>query len=142
MEKGKMDKILSIIKEIEKKNLELIDFVLNLPIISRKNMLKEISQDIIKNNKLFHELGISKISIPITSTENEPLIIQSIIEDTISNIQANPSKKVIYIRKFLNFFEDISEKDKDVIFKSLKDAHVEDLKDKMFSLANVFNIKI
>lgn len=57
MEKGKMDKILSIIKEIEKKNLELRHFVLNLPIISRKNMLKEISQDIIKNNKLFHEFG-------------------------------------------------------------------------------------
>ena len=142
MEKGKMDKILSIINEIEKKNSELVDYVSSLSTLSRKNMLKEISQDIIKNNKLFQELGIFKNPLPIESTENEPLLIQNIIEDIISSIQTNPSKKVIYIRKFLNFFEDISENDKNVIFNSLKDVRIEDLKEKMFSLAQVFNIKM
>jgi len=56
MEKGNLDKILSKIKGIEKKNIEFQKLISTLEIPSRNNMLKEISNDIIRNNKLFKEL--------------------------------------------------------------------------------------
>ena len=52
MEEGKLNSILSMIKGIERKNLEFEKFLSNLKILSRNKMLREISFNIIKNNKL------------------------------------------------------------------------------------------
>ncbi len=142
MEREKFDDILSIIKEIEKKNSELEKYVSGLPILSRNSMLEKITQDIVKNNKLFKEMGISSNVIPMGSVKKEPLIIQNIINNTISNIQANPSKKVIYLRSFLNLFDDIYENDKNVLVQSLKDENSEKLIEKMTSLSNIFKLKM
>lgn len=142
MEREKFDDILSIIKEIEKKNSELEKYVSELPILSRNSMLEKITQDIVKNNKLFKEMGISSNAIPMGSVKKEPLLIQNIINNTISNIQANPSKKVIYLRSFLNLFDDIYENDKNVLVQSLKDENSEKLIEKMTSLSNIFKLKM
>ncbi|MHA1488425.1 MAG: hypothetical protein ACTSRI_02080 [Promethearchaeota archaeon] len=142
MEREKFDDILSIIKEIEKKNSKLEKYVSGLPVLSRNSMLEKITQDIVKNNKLFKKMGISNNAIPMGSVKKEPLIIQNIINDTISNIQANPSKKVIYLRSFLNLFEDIHENDKNVLLQSLKDENSEKLIEKMTSLSNLFKLKM
>jgi len=61
----------------------------------------------------------------------------------VLNIQNNPSKKIIFLREFLNKMEGISENDKDVLLQSLNDEKIEleELKEKMLSLANIFNLK-
>ena len=72
MEKGKLDNILSIIKGIEKKYSEFQRYLSKVKMLSRNKMLKEISYDIIKNNKLFQELRIEgkDISGSIEGVEN------------------------------------------------------------------------
>jgi len=60
MEKDKLDETLSNIKSIDKKNLEIEKNLSELPILSRKEMLIEITNDIIKQHKILHEEGFSK----------------------------------------------------------------------------------
>lgn len=144
MEKGNLDKILSKIKGIEKKNVEFQKLISTLEIPSRNNMLKEISNDIIKNNKLFKELQGETTGIIVAKKEIENISNYNLIEETVLNIQNNPSKKIIFLREFLNKMEGISENDKDVLLQSLNDEKIEaeELKEKMLSLANIFNLKI
>ena len=144
MEKGNLDKILSKIKGIEKKNIEFQKLISTLEIPSRNNMLKEISNDIIRNNKLFKELQVETTGIIDAKKEIENISNYNLIEETVLNIQNNPSKKIIFLREFLNKMEGISENDKDVLLQSLNDEKIEleELKEKMLSLANIFNLKI
>ncbi|MHA1527273.1 MAG: hypothetical protein ACTSQD_09585 [Promethearchaeota archaeon] len=144
MEKGNLDKILSKIKGIEKKNIEFQKLISTLEIPSRNNMLKEISNDIIRNNKLFKELQVETTGIIVAKKEIENISNYNLIEETVLNIQNNPSKKIIFLREFLNKMEGISENDKDVLLQSLNDEKIEleELKEKMLSLANIFNLKI
>ncbi len=144
MEKGNLDKILSKIKGIEKKNIEFQKLISTLEIPSRNNMLKEISNDIIRNNKLFKELQVETTGIIVAKKEIENISNYNLIEETVLNIQNNPSKKIIFLREFLNKMEGISENDKDVLLQSLNDEkiEIEELKEKMLSLANIFNLKI
>ena len=144
MEKGNLDKILSKIKGIEKKNIEFQKLISTLKIPSRNNMLKEISNDIIRNNKLFKELQVETTGIIVAKKEIENISNYNLIEETVLNIQNNPSKKIIFLREFLNKMEGISENDKDVLLQSLNDEkiEIEELKEKMLSLANIFNLKI
>jgi len=144
MEKGNLDKILSKIKGIEKKNIEFQKLISTLEIPSRNNMLKEISNDIIRNNKLFKELQVETTGIIVAKQEIENISNYNLIEETVLNIQNNPSKKIIFLREFLNKMEGISENDKDVLLQSLNDEKIEleELKEKMLSLANIFNLKI
>ena len=144
MEKGNLDKILSKIKGIEKKNIEFQKLISTLEIPSRNDMLKEISNDIIKNNKLFKELQVETTGIIVAKKEIENIPNYNLIEETALNIQNNPSKKIIFLREFLNKMKEISENDKDVLLQSLNDEKIEaeELKEKMLSLANIFNLKI
>lgn len=144
MEKGNLDKILSKIKGIEKKNIEFQKLISTLEIPSRNDMLKEISNDIIKNNKLFKELQVETTGIIVAKNEIENIPNYNLIEETALNIQNNPSKKIIFLREFLNKMKGISENDKDVLLQSLNDEKIEaeELKEKMLSLANIFNLKI
>ncbi len=139
MERGKKDKILNMIKEIEKKNLDIEKYLTSLLILSRNEMLKEISRNIIENNALLQEITGSMEKVSPDEVKAVPNEIQHKIDGFISKIQKNPTKKVIYLREFLGIFQEISEKDKNVILQSLKDEkNQEILKEKMASLANIF----
>jgi len=144
MEMGNLDKILSMIKGIEKKSLEFQKLISTIEISSRNNMLKEISNDIIKNNKLFKELQVEITGIIVAKEEIENISNYNLIEEIVLKIQNIPSKKIIFLREFINKMEDISENDKGVLLQSLNDEkiEIEELKEKMLSLANIFNLKI
>jgi len=143
MDPEKVIKSLSIIEDIEKKNREMEVFLSNLTITSRNELLKEITSDIIEKNSIIKEHGFSTENICVSESASSELIsISSIIDNLVSNIQKNPSKKVLYLRLFLDRFHDISDQDKNVLIQSVKDEASEGLKEKMLSLINVFKLEI
>jgi len=143
MERGNKEKILEMIKAIESKNSEMEDFISNLSIPTRNDMLKEISREIISNNSLLQEILGTEEKIVIS--ENQEIIsFDHVINGFITKIQQNPYKKIIFLREFLELFQDrVSETDKDVILQSLKDEkNDEKLREEMVSLANIFKINL
>ncbi len=144
MEKANLEKIRSMIKGIEKKNTEFQQYLSNVKILSRNNILKEISYDIIKNNKLFQKLQVGSNGVYVTKQEIKKTSNYNFIEEIISKIQNNPTKKIIFLREFLNKIEGISENDKDVILQSLSNEKIEteELKEKILTLANIFKLNI
>ncbi|MFX0141902.1 MAG: hypothetical protein ACFFDN_50160 [Candidatus Hodarchaeota archaeon] len=141
MERGNKEKILEMIKAIEAKNSEMEEFISNLSILSRNDMLKEITLDIINNNSLLQELIGAEDKI-ISTEKTEKSSFEYVIEGFINKIQQDPHKRVIFLREFLELFQDrISEKDKDVILKTLKDIEDDEkLWEEMISLAKIFKI--
>jgi hypothetical protein len=143
MGSGNKEKILGIIKEIENKNTEMKDYLSSLKILPRNDMLKEITRDIINNNSVIQELlGSDAQIIPKEKKEKES--IDYTIEGYYNKIQNYPNKKIIFLREFLELFQDrIAEKDKDVILNSLKDEEDNDkLKERMIFLANIFKLNL
>ncbi|MFW9937736.1 MAG: hypothetical protein ACFFD5_08810 [Candidatus Thorarchaeota archaeon] len=143
MEREDVNKILELIEDIKKKNSEMEHFVSNLSILSRTDTLKEISRDIIERNPIFQEPEFHKEKnykpeYIVDSTSS----IENIIDNLITNIEKYPTKRVIYLRIFLERFHDISEHDKIVILQSIKDEKTEDLKDKLLSLVNAFKLEM
>lgn len=143
MESEKKEKIIEMIKAIENKNTEMKEYISSLSILSRNELLKEITREIINNNSLIQELLGTEVQF-ISREKEVKTSIDNIIEDFINKIQKNPYKKVIFLREFLESFHDrISETDKDVILKSLKDEeNDEKLKERMVFLANTFKLKL
>jgi len=139
MEKGNKDKILDFIKEIKDKNSEMEKYLSSLPILSREDMLKEIARKIIGNNKVIQEIVGSEEKILSGEAKEKIDSIEERIDNVISNIQENETKKIIYLREFIDTFREISENDKNVIIQSLKDElDINVLKEKMLSLSNIF----
>ena len=143
MEREKIDEALSILKDIDKKNLKIKELLSDMLISSRNDLLRDITRDIIEKNNLIKEHGLSNefICEPISS-DPEVISINTLLENLVSNIEKNPSKKVIYLRLFLDRFHDISDQDKNVIIQSVKEEDTKGLKEKMFSLINVFKLEI
>ena len=143
MEREIVDKALSILKDIDEKNIKIEELLSKMSISSRNDLLRDISRDIIEKNNLIKEHGLSNdfICLPI-SLDPEVISINSLLDNLISNIEINPSKKVIYLRLFLDRFHDISDQDKKVIIQSVKDEDTNGLKAKMLSLVNVFKLEI
>ncbi|UCC21195.1 MAG: hypothetical protein JSV62_07940 [Promethearchaeota archaeon] len=143
MERRNKEKVLEMIKDIERKKSEMEEYITNLSIPSRNDMLKKISHNIINNNSLLQELIGSEKKI-ISSRELEKSSSDSIIEGYINKIKKDPYKKIIFLKEFLNLFEErIAEKDKEVILKSLKDEkNIEKLKERMLSLAEIFELNL
>ncbi|MHA1670021.1 MAG: hypothetical protein ACTSV5_05510 [Promethearchaeota archaeon] len=141
MDKEQAKKALSIIKEIDNKQSEIETFLSNLNISSRDEIIKEIIIEIIKNNSLFKELDITQ-NILNNSKSTESQTRETIINHLISNIQNNPSKKIVYLRLFIDRFHEISDQDKSVILQSIKNEKNADLKEKLLSLVNVFKFKL
>ncbi len=143
MRSGNKEKILEIINEVENKNSEIKEYLLNLKILPRNEMLKEITRDIINKNSVIQELlgGEGKI---ISKEKVEEHSIEHIIEGFVSKIQTHPNKKIIFLREYLELFQDhIAEKDKDVILNSLKDEkNEEELRERMKFLANTFELSL
>ena len=141
MEKGNFEKIFQMIEGIEEKNSQLAKYLKNLSLSSRNKMLKEIVRDVVSNNELIKQLGIPIETMYSKEKINESLI-DNVVTDIVVNIQTNETKKVIYLREFLSMFQEISDNDKSVILQSLKDEKAENLKEKMLSLVDMFNLRI
>ncbi|TFG02197.1 MAG: hypothetical protein EU540_02025 [Promethearchaeota archaeon] len=135
---GKLGKVLSMIKGIERKNLEFENYISNLNIYSRTNLLKEISFDIIKNSKLFQGLNIDVRDVQVVKEKKEEILNNNFIEAIVLKIRNNPMKKIIFLREFLDNLEDISQNDKDVILQSLKDKEDEELNQELSNLVQIF----
>ena len=139
MEEGEKEKILNMIKDIEKKKNDIENQISNLSILSRNETLKEIMTGIINNNEVLKEIEKSKGKHEHSGAKEQPSILQNLVNGYISKIQGNPTKKIIYLREFLENFPSISNNDKDVIINSLKDEKNDDkLKEKMTSLVTIF----
>ena len=139
MERGNKDEILNMIQEIEKKKSEIEESLSKLSILSRNETLKNIMNNIIKSNSILQEIQQSK-GERLHKEVKEPVnTLQNLVENYISKIQETPTKKIIYLREFLEIFPLISNNDKDVIINSLKDEkNKEKLREKMNSLVNIF----
>ena len=143
MEREIVDKALSILKDIGEKNIKIEELLSEMSVSSRNDLLRDITRDIIEKNNLIKEHGLSNefLCEPI-SMDPEVISINSLLDNLVSNIERNPSKKVIYLKLFLDRFHDISDQDKKVIIQSVKDEDTKGLKAKMLSLVNVFNLEI
>jgi len=144
MERGNKEKILEMIKDMEDKNSQIEEYISSLSILSRKDILKEISRHILNNNPLLQEIIAKKDGIISNDKQEKTNSLSDVIDGYINNIQKDPHKIVFFLSEFLDLFQDqISEKDKDVILKSLKDEKNEGkLKEGMLSLANIFNLNL
>ncbi len=143
MDKGNWKDIRDVfftIDTIEKKNRELSNLISKIEIPQRITLLSNIYQDILNQNRLFSNLGLPKHKQRVTQTTNETLTINNFIDNYITSIEKDPTKKVIHLKEFLDFFQEISDKDKNVILKSLKDVDLDNLKDKMIKLTTIFNL--
>lgn len=140
MEKQQIEKILSKIRNIENENIELNQIISEMEVPNRDKILEEILLDIIRSNGLFQSLEISQ-EILSKSKVTEPESVQTVISNLISSIKKMPNKKVIFLRSFLERFEEISEQDKNVILQSLKDGDYDDIQEKVLSLINAFKLK-
>jgi len=143
MEREIVDKTLSLLKEIDEKNLKIEELISDMSISSRNDLLRDITRDIFEKNNIIKEYGLSNefVCAPLSS-DPEILSINSLLDNLVSNIDNNPSKKVIYLTLFLDRFHDISEQDKKVIIQSVKEEDTTGLKAKMFSLIKVFKLEI
>ncbi|MFX1442564.1 MAG: hypothetical protein ACFFHV_04050 [Promethearchaeota archaeon] len=141
MEKENLDKVLSMIKGIEKKNLEFEKYLSNLKILSRNSFLKEIISDILENNKFFQRIRLSDEGTCLAEEELEELSNGNYIEELISKIRNEPSKRIIILREYLSKLEGIAENDLNVILKSLTNKDLEDLKKELLNLTKIFKIK-
>ncbi|MFW9783618.1 MAG: hypothetical protein ACFFFB_15145 [Candidatus Heimdallarchaeota archaeon] len=139
MEREKKDKILELIKDIENKNSEIDKYISDLSVLSRNETLKEIMSDIIKKNSVLQEIEKSKGAHLHAGIKDQSNKFENMVGSHILKIHENPTKKIIYLREFLENFPSISSNDKDVIINSLKDENDETkLKEKMTSLVNIF----
>ena len=139
MERGKKNKILELIREIEQKNSEIEKYVSSLSVSTRNESLKEIMNNIIEKNKVLLEIEGSKGPHLHSGIKESTNLLQKMVESFLLKIQENPAKKIIYLREFLDNFKSISNKDKDVIINSLQDEeNVDKLKEEMTSLVAIF----
>jgi hypothetical protein len=140
MDKEQAEKTLSLIKDIENKQSEIENFLSNLDISTREELIKDLIIEIIRSNSLFKELDITK-DVAKTSIKDSDSK-ETLIDNLIINLQNYPSKRIVYLRLFLDRFYEISEQDKKVIIQSIKNEKNEDLKEKLLSLVDVFKVKI
>jgi len=139
----KQEKLIEDMKELyDLKTKKVKEFTnSNLPIPSRSELLQEIALDIIKKNSIINEYGLTKENIcDPESSKQEVSSIDLLVDNLISDIQKHPSKKVVYLRLFLDKFQDISDQDKNVVIQSIKDEDSKTLKEKIFSILKVFKL--
>lgn len=151
MEKKNLEKnferTLSLIKIIEKKKEELYNHLDVNKNLTRNDMIRQISRDILHKSTVFSVLNIKRPGIKTELEEDFQLpLIDDIINDLVEKIKGNWSnkpKKVLYLKKFLELFREINDNDKAILLQSLENE--EDLKklgSKMKSLANSFHLSI
>ena len=151
MEKKNLEKnferTLSLIKIIEKKKEELYHHLDVNKILTRNDMIRQISRDILHKSTVFSVLNIKRPGIKTELEEDFQLpLIDNIINDLVEKIKGNWSnnpKKVVYLKKFLELFREITDNDKKILLQSLENEEdVNKLVSKMNSLANSFQLSI
>jgi len=142
MERKKYKNILSKIQEINQETSELNQKISDLSIISRGELIGKIYNDIIvKDHPIFKEKEITgEKSTP--KREETPPSDEEFINTVIINLKKNPAKKVLYLKQFLDNLSDISDSDRRVVLKSLKNTDIEELKEKMNSLIEIFKLDL
>jgi hypothetical protein len=133
-------KVLSKIEKLHKDTSELKNFISELPILSREDLLEQIQEDILMKNIIYQEESLFKKKYK-DKTKKKISFTQNLIDKTIADINQNPVKKVFFLRKFIDKFSDISESDKNVVLKSLENTGMDDLREKMDSLIKTFKMK-
>ena len=143
MEKNRLNlvKLMFMIKEMEKMNNDFENFVSNLDIYSRANMLKEIASNVINNNKIFQELQLEQKTAYIPKEKLEISQVYNLIEYTFIKIQSDTSKKIIFLRAFLENLKDVSDNDINVILNSFKNKSDDEIKEELSNLVKIFKIK-
>ena len=131
-----------MINDLENKQKEIQSLLSELPVTPRLDLLEEITNNILDNNVALQEMGYSKEKLKLDETEgpSEPQTINNIIDNLISNINTNPSIKIIYIKLFLDRFHEISDQDKAAILQDVKDVDPNKLKEKLLPLVSVFEL--
>ena len=109
MDSVNLNKLLDILKDIEKKKSNLQDYFSKLTQSSREELLLDIYEKILDNNLLLEEArkGGEKLCHDKASSKQG-----TTVERIITDVQNNPSKKVFFLKEFLDKFQDISEADK------------------------------
>ena len=142
MERKKFLEVSKKISSIEEKNRDLDELLSNFSDLSRKNMVREITQKIIKNSLILKQMGVNKDLILPNEEQEEPLLFQAIVENSISEIKRNPTKKVIILKDLLDKMPEITVNDKKVILQSLKDEKIENLTTKILDLVKIFKLAL
>ncbi len=140
MENNQFSKIRALIKGIERDNEELNNYMLHLLAPTRAQILKEIFEDIIKNNTILKNDASSKDVSQDREGKREEISMENYVANLVSNIKNNSSKKVIILREFLNNVSEILESDKNVILQSLKNEKEENLAEKVLNLLKIFKL--
>lgn len=142
MERKQYEKVLLKIQQIRSNTKELNQNLSDLSIISRKELIGKIYNDIIvKHHPIFKERDI-------TDTKGHPKREEALPSDEefvntiISNLKSHPAKKVIYLKQFLDNLSNISDSDRKVVLKSLESTEIDDLKKKMKSLIDIFKLDL
>jgi hypothetical protein len=141
MSEDKIGKIINYINNIESENNKLLNFISELSLPTRQEILTEILQDIIETKKLIIDKSIYEEEGSQKDLKKKKDKVSGIIEEVGQNIAKNPAKKVFYLKEFLDKLEEISEKDKAVVLQSLKNTEVGLLEQKMSSLIKIFKIR-
>ncbi len=141
MERKKYSEVAQMIQNLENSNLELNNLLSEFSVLSRKNILKEITQDIIRNSPILKKMNVNQ-NLLMGNDEEEPLLFQTIVDNTISEIKKDPTKKVLFLKDLLNKMPDISANDQNVILQSLKDEDVNKIKEKILSLLKIFKLQL
>jgi hypothetical protein len=142
MDRENILKTLAHIADFEQKNVEIDEILSTLPISSRSELLRDIALDIIEKNSIIREHGLTKENICDPGSSNQEVSsIDLLVDNLISDIQKQPSKKVVYLRLFLDKFQEISDQDKKVVIQSIKDEDSKSLKEKIISILKVFKLE-
>ncbi|TXT58060.1 MAG: hypothetical protein BAJALOKI2v1_450003 [Promethearchaeota archaeon] len=141
MKKDKIGNIINFIDNIENENQKLIEYISQLRLLSRNEILSQILQEIIENKDLIVDRSIYNKEISQKELKKKKNKVSGIIEKVVTNISKNPAKKVFYLKEFLDKLEEISDKDKTVVLQSLKNLESNQLEKKMSSLIQIFKIR-
>jgi hypothetical protein len=141
MSEDKIGNIINFIDNIENENNKLLNFISELSLPTRHEILTEILQDIIETKQLIIDKSIYEGEGSQKDLKKKKDKVSGIIEEVVQNITKNPAKKVFYLKEFLDKLEEISEKDKAVVLQSLKNTEIDFLEQKMSSLIKIFKIR-
>lgn len=139
MDKKVLQEAISKIRDIERKISDLDSILSGVSIFNRSELIQEIYQDIIVNDKFLQTLEKGPIQAVKAHKELKPE--DSFDFDSLNEVVNDPAKKLVKIKSYLEKFSDISENDKNAIIQTLVDKDVDFIKNNIIQLTKVFALK-
>lgn len=139
MDKKVLQEAISKIRDIERKISDLDGILSGVSIFNRNELIQEIYQDIILNDKFLQTLEKGPIQAVKAHKERKPE--DSFDFDSLNEVVNDPAKKLGKIKSYLEKFSDISENDKNAIIQTLVDKDVDFIKNNIIQLTKVFALK-